>query len=124
MVCTFMTTKFTDLTAGYYTPNNGFTSNDASFHKNKIGPATLHIAVSVQLIVYANITTVYTALRVCCQEARIIEDKLWVKNFLPKLTRIRDRSVQSVRKGSILKKTILLQTIVDKRVEDYSTSVA
>ena len=28
--------------------------------------ATLHVAVSFQLIVYANITTVYTALQVCC----------------------------------------------------------
>ena len=39
----------------YYTSNDSSTANDASFYKNKVGPATLQVAVSVQLIVYVNI---------------------------------------------------------------------
>ena len=44
--------------------------------------ATLHVVVSVQLIVYSNITTIYTALWICCQAARKKEDKLRVEYFL------------------------------------------
>ena len=51
-----LTTKLTYLMTAYYTPNDGFTANSASFYKNKVGyVATLHVAVSSQLIVYANI---------------------------------------------------------------------
>ena len=48
-------TKLTYLNYGYnYAPNDGFTANNASFYNNKVGYiATLHIAVSFQLIVYA-----------------------------------------------------------------------
>ena len=35
-----------------------------------------------QLIVYTNITIVYTVLQLCCQAARKEKDKLGVKNFL------------------------------------------
>ena len=40
---------------------NGFTANGASFYEQS-WLATLHVLVSCQLIVYANITTVYTTL--------------------------------------------------------------
>ena len=43
-----LTTKLMHLMSAYYTPNDGFTANDASFYKNKI---VLHKAVSFQLIV-------------------------------------------------------------------------
>ena len=46
-------TKLRFLMTGKYNPNNGFTANDASFYKNKICLAALHVAVSFQLIVLA-----------------------------------------------------------------------
>ena len=63
----------------YYKPNDGFTANDA-LSKEQSWQATLLIAVSFQLIVYANIeiTKRYyrTTLRVCCLAARKKEHKL------------------------------------------------
>ena len=55
------------LTTAYYTLNDGFTANDGTF-------ITAKLAVSFQLIVYANnkITNRYyrTSLWVCCQAAK------------------------------------------------------
>ena len=34
LVCNYMTAKLTYLMTAYYTPNNGFTANNASFYKN------------------------------------------------------------------------------------------
>ena len=34
---TMLTTKLTYLMNAYYTPNDGFTANDASFYENKVG---------------------------------------------------------------------------------------
>ena len=39
----------------YYTPNDGFTANEASFKTQLRCLPTLHVAVFFQLIVYANI---------------------------------------------------------------------
>ena len=47
-----LTTKLTYLMAGYYTPNDRFTTNDASFYKKKSCLATLKVADRFLLIVY------------------------------------------------------------------------
>ena len=49
-----MTTKVTYLMTAYYTPNDGFTANDALFYETS-WLAILHVVLSFHLIVYTNI---------------------------------------------------------------------
>ena len=44
---TRMTAKLTYLMTAYYTPNDGFTANDASFYNNNIGRLTYTIPVAM-----------------------------------------------------------------------------
>ena len=70
-----LTAKLTYLKSAYYILNDGFTASDASFIKTKL-VATLHVAVSFRLFVYAiikfTIRGIYylTFLRVCCQATK------------------------------------------------------
>ena len=50
-----ITTKLTYLMTAYYTPYDSFTANDASFYNNKSWLGKLHVAVTFQAIVLANI---------------------------------------------------------------------
>ena len=116
--------------------------NDASFYKNKYGwIATLHVAVSFQLIMYANIEInkmyylyffiILTSKNTLVQWNEFAlkqqkKHKLGVKNFLQKFTS-RDGPVKSTetKQGYKHKKTTLLQKNCGKeRPEGYSTSVA
>ena len=68
----------------YSTPNDGFTANDPSFYKNKVGQ--LHNGLQFQLIVYAIIKITRRGTTVPLYEFAakqpIKEHKLGVKNFL------------------------------------------
>ena len=71
----------------YYTPNNGFTANDASFYKGWLAIYTIHIAVSFQLIVHTilkiNIRgTTITFYKFAAKQPKNEKEKLRVRIFL------------------------------------------
>ena len=58
----------------YYTPNDSFPANDASFYDNKVG-YTLQVAVSFQLIVYGIITIIKWGTSVILNEFAVKQPK-------------------------------------------------
>ena len=131
----------------YYTPNNGFTANNASFYKNKFGNLlntrcsvfpirvdAIHVYAHMLIFKLIRSTNVLldklskyactgTLQRICCQTAKKKEHTLGAKNFTgPSLW---DCKKYRNKAGVKHQNTTLLQKNRGKEsLEDYAASVA